>query len=43
MRDERFDERRPLANDLDLVTSVEQGRTIDVPCSSTQRGAPPAT
>ena len=34
---DRFDERRPLANDLDLVTSVEQCRTIDIPCSSQGR------
>jgi hypothetical protein len=26
-----FDKRRPFANDLDLVTSVEQGRTIGIP------------
>ena len=34
---DRFDERRPFANDLDLVTSIEQSRTINIPCRSQGR------
>ena len=34
---DRFDERRPFANDLNLVTTVEQCRTVSTPCSCQSR------